>query len=132
MKLLDSTFIIDYLKNDEGARKKIDKEQNETFFFTDLTVYEISLGIFRLDESKKTKALAIFMRFIQSLDYLPLITEASLKAAEIKISLIKRGITIDDFDCLIAASGIVNNIYTIITRNSKHFSSIDKIKVENY
>ena len=132
MKLLDSTFVIDFLNDDPKAREKIEQEKNVRLFFTDLTVYEVSLGINHLEKSKRDRALNIFKDFIMSLYYLPLSTEASFRAAEIKANLIKKGITIDDIDCIIAAIGIMNNINVIITRNVKHFSVIEKIKIESY
>ena len=132
MKLSDSTFIIDLLHDDKGARKKIESEEKEKLFFTDLTVYEVALGIHHLEKIKRDKSLVVFQELLLSLNCLTLSTEASFKAAEVKSTLMKKGITIDDMDCLIAAIGILNNINTIITRNVKHFSSIEKIKVESY
>ena len=132
MKLLDSTFVIDFLNNNPEARKKIEQEKSGKLFFTDLTVYEVSLGINHLEKSKRDRALNLFKEFIMSLYYLPLSTEASFRAAGIKANLIKKGITIDDIDCIIAAIGIMNNINIIITRNVKHFSVIENIKIESY
>ena len=132
MKLLDSTFIIDLLNKDPEAVKKAEKEKCSKLFITDLSVYEIAVGINCLEKSKLTQSLDIFKDLIQNLNYIPLTQEASFKAAEVKANLIKKGRIIDDIDCLIAAIGIINKVNIIITRNIKHFSVIDKMKVETY
>jgi len=133
MKLLDSTFIIDLLNKDSGAIAKVEREKNVDFFITDLSIYEVALGINRLDDKQKIiRSLAIFKELIQDLYCLSLTSMASFKAAEIKVNLIKKGVTIDDIDCLIAAIGIINKISVIITRKVKHFSPIGQITVETY
>lgn len=132
MKLLDSTFIIDLLHKNEEALKKAKRENDTKLFFTDLNIYEVSLGIYHLDKPKSDMAMKAFRELVQNLYYLPLTTEASFKSAQIKANLMKRGVTIDDIDCIMVAIALLNKVNTIITRNIKHFSVIDKIKVEPY
>lgn len=51
--------------------------------------------------------------------------------AELKADLKLKGTPIDDFDLLIGATAITNNL-TLVTDNTKHFSRIEKLKQENW
>ena len=43
----------------------------------------------------------------------------------------KKGITIGDFDLLIASFASVNNLY-LVTNNTKHFKHLSRLKIENW
>jgi predicted nucleic acid-binding protein len=51
--------------------------------------------------------------------------------ARLKCPLRKAGMTIDDFDILIAATAIVKGL-TVVTNNEKHFSRIEGLKIVNW
>ncbi|MCL2146468.1 MAG: PIN domain-containing protein [Synergistaceae bacterium] len=51
--------------------------------------------------------------------------------ARIKASLRKSGNIIDDFDILIGATAIENDL-TLVTNNERHFSRIGKIRMVNW
>ena len=63
---------------------------------------------------------------------LPLDDLGIVRAAEISGTLMRKGETIDDCDCLIAGIALSKGVKTIITRNKKHFNKIKGIKVETY
>ena len=46
----------------------------------------------------------------------------------LKASLKKSGKILDDFDLIIAACAMTNNL-TLVTNNTKHFSRIDSLKL---
>ena len=52
-------------------------------------------------------------------------------AAELYADRKKRGVLIDDADLLIAAQAISND-YTLVTHNVKHFTGIDKLRIEDW
>ncbi len=131
MKLLDTTFLIDFLKNDAGAIKKARESYNERLFTTEINVYEVVLGIYSLrgDFAKElNKAEGLF----QSLNLLDLNHQSALSAAKIFGTLTREGSMIDHNDCLTAGIALANDVTTIITRNKEHFSRIKGIKVEMY
>jgi predicted nucleic acid-binding protein len=51
--------------------------------------------------------------------------------AKKKAELRKKGITISDFDLLIASFAKVHNL-CIVTNNTKHFKNIPGLKIENW
>ena len=131
MKLLDTTFLIDFLKKEEGAIKKARELYNENLFTTEINVYEVVLGIYSL-RGDFTKELDKVEDLFQSLNLLGLNHNSSLAAAKIFGTLAKEGVIIDHNDCLTAAIALTNSITTIVTRNKEHFSRIKGIKVEGY
>jgi predicted nucleic acid-binding protein len=51
--------------------------------------------------------------------------------SDLKAKYRKVGITIDDFDLLIAATALTYN-QIVVTNNVKHFSRIEELKIENW
>ncbi|MEK6981296.1 MAG: PIN domain-containing protein [Candidatus Micrarchaeota archaeon] len=131
MVVLDTTFIIHFLKNKENALQKA-QEINEPVYTTRLNIFEILAGINLKKEEEKQPAFSIFNDFLYSVKILELDEKSTKKAAEIYAYLHKKGETVDKIDVLIASMGITNNQEKIITDNVKDFSKIPGIIVEKY
>lgn len=58
--------------------------------------------------------------------------ESAKLSSEIYWNLAKRGISIEKFDCIIAATLMSHGISRIITRNVKHFNRIPGLKALTY
>ena|SRR3989338_5520976 len=131
MKGIDTTFIIDLLKNDSGAIKKAKELDNETFVVTtEANVYEIISGIEEKNMESGVRDLDILLSRLTSVFVID--RKAVIKSGRLFNRLMKEGKIIDDIDCLIAGTLISNDCFTIITRNVKHFSRIKELKVETY
>jgi predicted nucleic acid-binding protein len=128
MKVLDSTFLIDLLHGDTATKKIAMSE--EVLLTTQINMFEVLTGIFYHQNPKKEvlKALELF----ENMRMLELNDNEIINAAKINADLTKKGLKIDDNDCLIAGIILAHNIETLITRNTKHFKSIKGIKVETY
>ena len=59
MKCLDTTFLIDFLKNDRRAINKALEIKDQSLFTTSVNVFEVLLGIYR----KKTATESEFEQF---------------------------------------------------------------------
>lgn len=57
--------------------------------------------------------------------------EIGIFFAKNKAHLRKKGVTIGDFDLLIAGFAKVNNL-CLVTNNIKHFNHIQEVKIENW
>ena len=71
-----------------------------------------------------------FKDFIDSFSVVMIPIESSVAAEfiKIKIDLEKKRVPLADFDLLIAATALVNNLI-LATRNKKHFSRIKNLKL---
>ena len=130
MKCLDTTFLIDFLRGNSDAARKISKTEKDEFITTAINVFEIVLGIYLMKDKSEEKLMK-FYELISNLEVLPFDFESSIISSRIIFNLIKDGEQIDDLDGLIAGILEAKGVATIIT-NDKHFSRIEGIKVENY
>jgi len=114
--LLDTDVIIDYLK---GRAKLSDNILNNAFISV-ITYAELEYGFKKADLD--TGLLEDFLRNhnIQILDLNKKIVSTYV---DIRLALEKGGTKLADFDILIAATAIVNNL-KLVTRNLKHFGRI--------
>ena len=127
--ILDSTVLIDFLRGKQNAVDVL--SLTNTFYTTEINVYELTTGIFLVRNNSKLhldKLNAVLARLI----VLPLDRKAAIKAGEITADLIKKGLTIEESDCLIAGIALSNNIQKIITANKDHFSRISEMQVISY
>ncbi|MBI5047033.1 type II toxin-antitoxin system VapC family toxin [Candidatus Micrarchaeota archaeon] len=132
--LLDTTVLIHLLKGDSAAIARIDKLKNEgnLLYTTTVNIYEYLKGIETLNTSAKIRNRNALKVLLSGLTVMVIDILASEKSAEIYANLRKKGITIDEGDYLIAGTALSNGIFTIVTRNEKHFGKIDEIEVLTY
>ena len=132
MICLDSTFIIDFLKNKPEAIEACSKVKDEQLATTAINIFEILFGILRKKQINYENELIGFTKFINNLTILNLDYNSSVRASNIGSDLVKKGIQIEPNDCLIAGIMLSNNYNKIITRDEEHFQRVEGIKVEVY
>ena len=136
MKLFDTSFLIDLVNGDEGARRKAEEVDAEVVFkaISTVTVHEYLRGVYYtymnnnpLLTSKLRKVEAELARF----EILPYTYAIAKTAAEIDASLTRRGQSISLPDIMLAATA---NYYrlTLVTRNTEHFKRVPNLKIETY
>ena len=69
-------------------------------------------------------------KFLTGVQILPIFDSLDIYANE-KSRLKKEGNPIDDFDLLIGASAIANDLI-LVTNNTKYFQRLNNIKLENW
>ncbi len=131
MKCLDSTFLVDFLRNDKSAIEKAEEIKNDTLVTTSINIFEVLLGIYRKKQPARNE-LENFKKLLSNLDILYFDTPSSFLASKITSDLMSQGKEIDALDCLTAGAMTSKNCNTIITRNKEHFQRIKGIKVEGY
>ena len=132
MICLDSTFIIDFLKNREEAIEAGAKIKEDVLMTTTINIFEILFGILRKKQANHNKEIEGLMKFISGVTILDFNYKSSVRASEIASDLVKKGIPIETNDCLIAGTMLSNSCIRIITRDIEHFQRIKGIKVEGY
>ena len=128
MKVLDTTFLIDLMRGKEETKEIM--QGNEPLLTTQINMYEVIIGMFMkgISPSQYLQVNELF----ENIRLLSLDDNSIVKSAEICSELLKKGLPIEDADCLTAGIALSNGISTIVTRNVEHFKRIKGIKVESY
>lgn len=136
MRLFDTTYLIDLVDNDDGARQlaeKIDEERSYKAIST-ITAHEYIRGIHylyatsqKLLQEKLQRAEAELLRF----DILPYSYDMAKIAAELDATLAKKGQTLDLADIIIAATAKSRRL-SLVTRNTRHYRRIPGLTIEPY
>ncbi len=131
MVVLDTTFIIHFLKNKQATIEKM-RDFSSPLYTTRLNVFEVLVGIHRKGQDQVETALSAFNMFLEGISILELDQKSTEIGARIYAELDKNGETVQHKDVLIAAIALANGETSIITQNVKDFAKIPGIKVEGY
>lgn len=132
MKCVDTTYLVDLLRKDEGAVEKAKELDEVGAITTEVNVFELVFGIYRVKKMNHKKRLEEAEKLFSRLTILPLDRKAAVKAGELLGKLCSEGREIDVPDGMTAAISLVNGCDIMVTRNTEHFSRIPKVKVESY
>jgi tRNA(fMet)-specific endonuclease VapC len=124
MYLLDTDVIIDHLRK----RKFIDASIITRASISYFTLVELAYGAYR--STNQDESIKLFEDFINDLNigFRDFDRSVVYEFASTKASLEKKGKKLADFDLLIAATAIVNNLI-LVTNNKKHFERIDGLRI---
>ncbi len=130
MICLDTSVLIDLLKNNKEAVEKIKGLGSNEIIATRINIFEILLGVFCRGAPQKFSEDV--RSLTSSIKILELDEVSCIQSARIKSGLVQKGREIETTDCLIAGIMLANGCNTIITKNKEHFSRIEGIKIESY
>ncbi len=133
MMCLDTTFIIDFLRNVPTAVDAAQDFENEHLMTTEINVYKILVGLYRYENKERMQSEKLKLQ--ELLDRLTVFTldrVAVDKSARISAELSVKGEGIEPPDVLIAGIMLANGCTNIITRNTDHFKRIRGINVKSY
>jgi tRNA(fMet)-specific endonuclease VapC len=125
--LLDTDICIYFLKTLFDIDKKIESAGVENCFVSEITIAELKYGV---ENSHQIKNRETLEKFQDKFTILPIFTALDIFARE-KSRLRKKGKLIDDFDMLIGATAISNNLI-LVTRNTDHFGRLERIDIEEW
>lgn len=127
--LLDTSICVFYLRGKLNLDEIIRDKGLENVFISEITVIELTFGAENSQNSEK--AHKAVKNFVDGLSVLPIFGSIRRYAKE-KVRLRRMGIPMnDEFDLLIAATAVENNLI-LVTDNIKHFKSIEAIQIENW
>ena len=128
--ILDTSFLVDLLRNNPVAVSKISKieNQNEPIATTTISVFEIWQG---LPKKSKEQQIEKTLELFKSINILSLDFDSALEAGEIQRKLTRAGQKIEPQDAMIAGIAKIRRT-KVITRNIKHFGRIKGLEVESY
>lgn len=116
------------MKGRFGLDVKFESLDIDSLYISEITLAELKFGVANSENpSRNSEALDDFLSGVQ---ILPIFDALDIFASE-KARLKKEGRIVDDFDLLIGASAIANDL-TLVTNNQKHFERLKGIKLENW
>jgi predicted nucleic acid-binding protein len=122
MTLLDSTVLIDFLRGVEHVRDRL-LGRPGVFLTSAVVVDQVLYGV-RHGEGMATH------RLIQGLDVVPVGRDEAILAARWRREFAREGVTLDQSDCLIAASAVTHGV-PLATANVKDFP-MREVTVEHW
>ena len=126
--LLDTNICVYFLKGLYNLDKQIEKVETENCFVSEITVAELKFGVENSDHQEKNRKT--IDEFVNKFTIIPIFSSLDIYAKE-KARLRRKGKPLDDFDLLIGATAISNNL-TLVTKNISDFERIEGIEIENW
>lgn len=128
--ILETTFVIDFLKGRKDATSKMEalSDENISVEVASPTVFELYGGLIHLGKGEKEQQKIV--SFLKGFAIYPLDSESAKIAGLIDGKLMKSGLMVDAEDSMIAGIAISNN-KKLITRD-EHFKRIEELKIESY
>jgi tRNA(fMet)-specific endonuclease VapC len=97
-------------------------------FISEISLAELKFGV--ENSEHKEKNLKALDNFLSGIKIIPIFHSLDLYAKE-KARLRKAGTPVDDFDLLIGATAVMQNLI-MVTNNTEHFTNIKGIELENW
>ena len=127
---LDTNILILLMDGNENVIKKRNKATSlgDNFIIPPVADYEVRRGLLYKPSPRKEK---IYFSLRHHYGIGTMTPQMWIKSADIYTRLRKIGFTVSDNDIFIAAFCLLNN-YTLVTRNTKDFENIDRLKQVNW
>jgi tRNA(fMet)-specific endonuclease VapC len=126
--LLDTNICIYFLKGLFNLDKEIEKAGLSNCYVSEITIAELKFGAENSEHQEKNRKTVDL--FLSKFSIIPIFNSLDVYAKE-KTRLRKKGLPLDDFDLLIGATAISNNL-TLVTRNLTDFERLKGIDLENW
>ena len=126
--LLDTNICIHFFRGDFNLNEKIEKVGLKNCAISEITLAELVFGAENSKYSEKN--FSLINSLSEQVAILPILG-GILQYGKQKVRLRKAGKMISDFDLLIGTTAIANNLI-MVTENTKEFSRIENIKLENW
>ncbi len=116
----DTTFLIDFFKGEENAVEFM-RRYTKLLRVSELVIYEFLCG------NLTDKQRGIFFEAMQSFIAVNFNPESAIMASNLFRDAKENGKSVGHQDCMIAGSYCAHGINNIVTRNAKHFRSLQGI-----
>ena len=130
MYLLDTNVCIYIMKNSFPAlTQRLLDENPEDVAISAITLFELEYGAGKSRWGNQTRDK--LYTFLAPFNILPFDDRDAVCAGHLRALLDKQGLPIGPYDIQIAAQAYARNL-TVVTRNTKEFSRIPNLKVEDW
>lgn len=131
--LLDTNILIDFLDGVPSVVEHVLKVGTLQCCISVISLHELYYGAYLAKDKKEEyfeKELQKIRKLTERFTILPLDTHGEIYG-RIKYTLRKIGKPVDEFDMVIAAQALAEEL-TVVTDNIKHFENMPDVKVENW
>lgn len=125
--LLDTNVLIDMFKGNRRVQENIFCAEFHNCFVSEITLAELYVGAFK---GGRPKQLAEVGFVLKRFHILP-VSGAIEQYAKLRVHLERKGIPVDDFDLLVAATAQTEKL-VLVTHNLKHFERIEDLQLEDW
>ena len=128
MRHLDTNIVIAYLNGNHNIADKFKR------YLPDVAISTIVLGELMYGakaSQRRTKNLERLQELMKIVDIVSFDEACAETYSDIRLSLRKKGRPTGEVDVIIAAIAIANDA-VLVTDNTKHFTHIDKLRLENW
>ncbi len=128
--LLDTNICIYLIKNrPPGVLEKFKQHPPSEVAISTITLFELEYGAEK--SNRKQQSQKALKKFLSPLDIVDLDQAAANEAAVIRAQLERKGTPIGSYDILIAGLARSRSM-TLVTNNTKEFSRVDGLLLENW
>ena len=127
--LLDTDTLIFWLNGDQTIAQKADEVGRADLHFSTVSLAELYFGAYNSKEIDRN--LKVIQQLSLIIDLIPFERRAAQLFGQIKAALKQQGNLLLDADLMIASVALVNEL-TIVTNNTKHFTRIPNLSLENW
>ncbi|MFC1750196.1 type II toxin-antitoxin system VapC family toxin [Pseudomonadota bacterium] len=129
MYVVDTNTLIYFFKGMGNVPAKLLEVSPKDIAIPSIVLHELEYGIAKSTSPRKRQAQ---LKALCSLvEILPFESKAARLSAVIRANLEKKGTPIGPCDALIAGTALANE-GTLVTNNTKEFSRVSKLKLENW
>ncbi|MBR4525299.1 MAG: PIN domain-containing protein [Bacteroidales bacterium] len=125
--LLDTNVLIDMFKGNQRVQERIFRAEFRNCHVSEITLAELYVGAFKGGRPKQLQEIG----FVCKRFHLVPITSSLDRYARLRVNLENKGLSIDDFDLLIAATALTEG-FTLVTHNLRHFERIEGLRTEDW
>ncbi len=131
MVCLDTSFIVDLLRRDRAAEKKLEEyvERDEPLTTTPITVAELFEGAYA--SRRKSEEVQKVREVLEHLQLLELSIPVCEKYGMLVNELKRQGLMLGDLDVLIGSAAAVHR-EILLTRNKRHFERIPELILDSW
>ena len=126
--ILDTDIVRLIVRKNASVIKNLIMHENDEICISAISYAEICFGLEKKGSEKLYSELNQILGKLLIIDFND--TQAEFYG-KIRVELEKSGICLDNMDILIAAAAVTNNAI-LVTHNTKHFSKIKTIKIEDW
>jgi len=126
--LLDTCICVFLLRRKHGVERRLAELRPDQCYISEITVAELKYGAYKSNRAEEN--LALIDELTDIVNIVPFTESIDVYAKE-KNRLRAQGAPIEDFDLLIASAAISRGL-TLVTDNTKHFSRIEGLTLENW